>query len=978
MAERMRVVAMVFTDLVGSTALKTSAGDEAAIAVIQRHKAIVRALAKELGGVELDNAGDGFFLCFDAPSEAVTFGVRLQVAHHEDGAMPAVRVGVHVGQVLERTGGPKPVDLEGANVDLAARVQGLAEPGQVLMTAAAAHSARPFLRSVGARTVRWLRHGAYRFKGFEDAPLEVFEAGIDGISPMIPPAGSAKASREAPLPEPAKRDPAARFLHAVREEGTYDPARCVVRQEALAHVRNLLAGEATSALLLAPSGAGKTSFIAKLTEDPPAGWRVAPHSAVTLGARPEEIADALSTPEGGRWLVIVDGLDRHRAPEAAWQALGRIVPSLGPDRRLVVSMTVAQWDALARAGARPWPGSYRPDRGSASAAPGIALGPLGPEEMREAWRLGFGPDAPSLAALPEETVRILSQPILLRLAIDLWRAGRLPASFRSGELLLAWAGARIFSSASRTDFMAGLLDRMLEAGDRAVAVDALVEDPRLRPYMLDASAESTFRQLLDEEVLITTARSAGDLPLPPVECVEIAFESLLEYLLAWRVERRRLSLNAEVVRRFPALRGAWVRRLSWSLRAGRVDECAALSKDPSGEELVRDAWIARFSEDASEDGVGPSADALRALWEVDPEDTKRTFTGVAESLYERTRWDASFSALCAWVALPVSDHDRAVASLRISCICKSIDRWAEGLVHATAAVRLSPRGDRDRFAAALINRGSCEFDLGDRAASRASWREALRVADSAHTRVAAHNNLGIYLHYHDDPAGAEASFRDGLAACDRDVHRGYVLTNLGLVALTRSLDDPAAAQDAIGPFTDALAIFRAAGHLQGVSYAISNLGVAEAITGRSEAADAKFHETIRIGERLGERWTAYGARCNLAWLALQRGDPVTALELSRQVVADARDTDDPKGVGDAGLIAGEAAFRLQHLAAARTFFEEAESAFRSLGQRLGQALASRGLARIVPETAVIDADPWKPRDGALPPWQMLLLMEIFG
>ena len=127
-----------------------------------------------------------------------------------------------------------------------------------------------------------------------------------------------------------------------------------------------------------------------------------------------------------------------------------------------------------------------------------------------------------------------------------------------------------------------------------------------------------------------------------------------------------------------------------------------MSTTPFGEDLVRDAWIARFSEDASEDGVGAAADSLRALWEMDATATVRTFSQVPVALFERNRWDASFSALSAFVALPISDADRATASLRLSCLCKSIDRWAEGFAHAKEAVRLlAATNERDRFAADL-------------------------------------------------------------------------------------------------------------------------------------------------------------------------------------------------------------------------------------------------------------------------------------
>jgi tetratricopeptide (TPR) repeat protein len=72
---------------------------------------------------------------------------------------------------------------------------GLAEGGQILLTRAAFDSARQHILLVeeGA-PVEWRAHGPYRFAGVED-PLEVFEVGVTGLSPLRPPAGSEKARR---------------------------------------------------------------------------------------------------------------------------------------------------------------------------------------------------------------------------------------------------------------------------------------------------------------------------------------------------------------------------------------------------------------------------------------------------------------------------------------------------------------------------------------------------------------------------------------------------------------------------------------------------------------------------------------------------------------------------------------------------------------------------------------------------------------
>ncbi len=79
-AGRSRILTLVFTDLVDSTALKQRQGDQAVGALIERHRALVRQLAAESGGRIVDWAGDGCFLTFETPSAAVSFALRLPAA----------------------------------------------------------------------------------------------------------------------------------------------------------------------------------------------------------------------------------------------------------------------------------------------------------------------------------------------------------------------------------------------------------------------------------------------------------------------------------------------------------------------------------------------------------------------------------------------------------------------------------------------------------------------------------------------------------------------------------------------------------------------------------------------------------------------------------------------------------------------------------------------------------------------------------
>ena len=91
-------------------------------------------LAAEAGGRVISWAGDGGFLVFEMSSAAVLFALRLQQAHADEPDLPAVRTGMHMGEVNVRLDSDG--DVEGLAVDLAARIAGLARPSQVLLSAA--------------------------------------------------------------------------------------------------------------------------------------------------------------------------------------------------------------------------------------------------------------------------------------------------------------------------------------------------------------------------------------------------------------------------------------------------------------------------------------------------------------------------------------------------------------------------------------------------------------------------------------------------------------------------------------------------------------------------------------------------------------------------------------------------------------------------------------------------------------------------
>ncbi|MHB1987352.1 MAG: adenylate/guanylate cyclase domain-containing protein [Acidimicrobiales bacterium] len=122
-----RVLATVlFTDIVKSTERATTLGDQRWLALLDRHDACVRRELARYGGVEVDNAGDGFLSTFDSPSRAVRAGLAICRAAREIGM--EVRAGLHTGEVEHRSGR----SVGGLAVHVGARVAALAGPSEVL------------------------------------------------------------------------------------------------------------------------------------------------------------------------------------------------------------------------------------------------------------------------------------------------------------------------------------------------------------------------------------------------------------------------------------------------------------------------------------------------------------------------------------------------------------------------------------------------------------------------------------------------------------------------------------------------------------------------------------------------------------------------------------------------------------------------------------------------------------------------------
>lgn len=213
---------ILLTDLVESTALVERIGDGAAAELFRAHDHLVLQLQQRWHGRLIDRS-DGMLLLFERPIDGLGFALDYASGLREVGAAQQVdlkaRAGLHVGEVLTWRNsdeavrvGAKPVEVEGLAKPMAARLLGMARPGQILLSAVAEPLAHRAARELGERGLHlaWKSWGRWHFKGMPEAQ-EVFEVGEPGTAPLRRPAHSPKAWRDLPL----WRRPAALAVQAV-------------------------------------------------------------------------------------------------------------------------------------------------------------------------------------------------------------------------------------------------------------------------------------------------------------------------------------------------------------------------------------------------------------------------------------------------------------------------------------------------------------------------------------------------------------------------------------------------------------------------------------------------------------------------------------------------------------------------------------------------------------------------------------------
>lgn len=174
--EKRRLAAIMFTDIAGYSALGQK-DERLALELLEEHRRLLRPIFGRFDGDEIKTIGDAFLIEFRSAVEAVKCAVEVQTALHDrNAALPPerrvlIRIGVHIGDIVFKEG-----DIFGDGVNIASRVQPLADPGGIRVT----DQVYAQVRNKIDRPLASL--GPHRLKNIE-SPVEIFQVVLPWETP---------------------------------------------------------------------------------------------------------------------------------------------------------------------------------------------------------------------------------------------------------------------------------------------------------------------------------------------------------------------------------------------------------------------------------------------------------------------------------------------------------------------------------------------------------------------------------------------------------------------------------------------------------------------------------------------------------------------------------------------------------------------------------------------------------------------------
>ncbi len=172
--ESMRIgqVCIMFTDIKGSTALYERRGDSAAYAIIRDHFDILFRMVEQNDGVIVKTIGDSVMASFRKPADGVVAAMAIQKAFDEFNGRESLRdeilvkIGLHAGSTIIVNLNNR-LDYFGQTVNIAARIQGTAEGGDIVISSSIRRDPASIQKMKGR--VRGLARRTETLKGIAEA-----------------------------------------------------------------------------------------------------------------------------------------------------------------------------------------------------------------------------------------------------------------------------------------------------------------------------------------------------------------------------------------------------------------------------------------------------------------------------------------------------------------------------------------------------------------------------------------------------------------------------------------------------------------------------------------------------------------------------------------------------------------------------------------------------------------------------------------
>ena len=186
------VLVILFSDIVNSTYATENLGEQSYAKLRHIHDELFnRIMCYDNAGVIIKQIGDSFLCVFAEPSTAVLRAIEFQRIIHSNKKnltgndyTLTVRIGIHIGQVIIENSLSQ--DIFGSHVNRAARIESIANGGQILTSHAIWENASLWLKDNNQNKIGWISYGKAKLKGVENK-TDIFGFYPKEIGPLTTP-----------------------------------------------------------------------------------------------------------------------------------------------------------------------------------------------------------------------------------------------------------------------------------------------------------------------------------------------------------------------------------------------------------------------------------------------------------------------------------------------------------------------------------------------------------------------------------------------------------------------------------------------------------------------------------------------------------------------------------------------------------------------------------------------------------------------